>query len=80
MPNLTLAISGQTKKNMEKYHKVRWSKVVRTIIERKIEDFEIAEKLVKKSKLSEKDAEKLSLRANHSIAEHAKRLLSESDN
>lgn len=77
MVNLTLAISDETKKKMEKFPSVKWSNAVRVIIERKLGDFEEAERLSKKSKLSEKDAEKMSSKVDASIGRHAKRLLNE---
>ena len=77
MGNLTLAISDETKKRMGRFHSVKWSNAVRVIIERKLDDFEEAQKLSKKSLLSEKDVEELSLKVDASMAKHAKRLLNE---
>ncbi len=77
MGNLTLAISGETKKRMERFPSVKWSNAVRVIIERKLDDFEETQRLSKKSLLSEKDVEELSKKVNASMARHAKRLLNE---
>lgn len=77
MGNITLSISDETKKKMQKYPSVRWSNAVRVMIERKIHDFETTERLAKKMVLSEKDVEKISLKVNASMARHAKRLLNE---
>ena len=79
MGNLTLAISDETKKKMERFPKVKWSNAVRVIIERKLDDFEEAQRLSKKSHLTEKDVEKMSSKVDASIGRHAKRLLNEAD-
>ena len=65
---------------MEKHPEIRWSNAVRAIIERKLSDFEIAEKLAQKSNLTEKDAEQLTKKINKEMGKHARKLLNESYN
>ena len=77
MPNITLSVSDVTKQKMKQHPEVRWSNAVRVMIEKKLHDFEVAERLARKSSLTEKDVELLSSKVNKSIAEHAKRLLNE---
>ncbi len=77
MPNITLSVSDVTKQKMKQHPEVRWSNAIRTMIEKKLHDFETAEKLAKKSTLTEKDIELLSTKADKSMAKHAKRLLDE---
>ncbi|MBI5872404.1 hypothetical protein HZB88_04980 [archaeon] len=77
MPNITLSITKEAKSKMDKHPEVRWSNAVRAVIEQKIADFEEAEKLAKKSLLTEKDVEVLSLKVNRAMAKHARRLLNE---
>ena len=79
MPNLTLAITDQTKKKMNDHPNIRWSNVVRAIIEQKLEDFEIAEKIAKKSKFSQEDADFFAEKINKTSAKHARRLLNENN-
>jgi hypothetical protein len=79
MPNLTLSITEETKRKMEQHPSIRWSNVVRCIIEKKLEDFEEAEKLAKKSALTERDVELLSKKVAKDSAKLAKRLLNESN-
>lgn len=79
MPNITLSINEETKQKMKKYPEVRWSNAIRVIIERKLQDFEIAEKLAKKSRLTEKDVNMLSAKVDKAMAKHAKGLLNESN-
>lgn len=77
MPNLTLSITEKTKQRMGKHREVRWSNVVRVVIERKLSDFEEAERLAQKSLLSERDIEMLASKANKAMAKHAVGLLNE---
>ena len=74
-----MSITDETKSKMEKHPEVRWSNAVRAIIERKLHDFEVAEALAQKSRLTEKDVELLSAKVSKQAAEHAKRLLNESN-
>ncbi len=78
MPNLTLSITEETKKMMDKHPEISWSNVVRVIIEQKLRDFEEAERLASKSKITEKEFEKFISKVNKETALHAKRLLNES--
>lgn len=79
MPNITLSISEDLKKEMEKYSAVRWSSAVRNIIEQKIADFEEAESIAKKSKLSWKSWKLISTKISKNAAKHAEGLLNESN-
>ena len=79
MPNITLSIPEETKKRMEKHPHVKWSNAIRTIIERKLDDFEEAERLAQKSTLTEKDVELLSKKVDKAMARHARKLLNENN-
>lgn len=79
MPNITISVTKETRRRMKEHPEVRWSNVVRTIIERKLLDFVEAERLAQKSSLTEKDVEMLSKKAAKGFARHAKRLLNESN-
>ena len=78
MPNLTLSIPEETKKRMTQHPHVRWSNVVRTIIEQKLDDFEVAERLAKKGSLKLSDFEDIRKKVADSSRKHAERLLHES--
>ena len=56
MANITLSIPDILYKKMKNHTEVRWSEIVRQIIQKRLEDFELMEKLVSKSKLTEKDS------------------------
>jgi len=75
MPNLTLSISETTKKRMDRHPHVKWSSAVRAIIESKLNDFERAEKLSLKSRVSEKDVEFIMKKVNMAAAKRARELL-----
>ena len=79
MPNITLSITEKIKQEMEKHSEIRWSNAVRIIIEKKLQDFKGAERIANKSKLTEKDIRALSAKVSKDTAEHAKRLLHESN-
>ena len=78
MPNITLSITGETRQKMKRHPEVRWSNAIRALIERKLRDFEEAERLARKSRLTERDVEWLTKQAAGDAARHAKRLLHES--
>jgi len=59
MPNLTLAIPEELHEKMKIHTEIRWSEVVRRSIANKIKDLEILDKITKKSKLTQKDVDKI---------------------
>ena len=79
MPNITLSITEEMKNKMDKHSELRWSNAVRSIIDRKLRDFEEAEKIASKSRLAEKDIKAVLEKVKKSTAVHAKRLLNESN-
>ena len=79
MPNITLSISEELKKEMEKYSSVKWSSAVRNVIEQKIADFEEADSIAKKSRLNWKTWKLISAKISKNAAKHAEALLNESN-
>ena len=77
MPNITLSISEETKKHMDQYPHIRWSNAIRTIIERKLIDFEEAEGLAKKGGLKQSDIDPIVEKINQDMGKRAKELLHE---
>ncbi len=77
MPNLTLVIDKETRDRMKRHSSVKWSDAVRTIIEKKLEDFEEAERLAQKSKLTMADVKEISKKIEKASSRHALRLLNE---
>lgn len=59
MGNMTLSVSSELGKKMEKHPEIRWSNVARQAFEKKIEELEWMDRLLKNSELTEADAEKI---------------------
>ncbi len=55
MSNITLALPDDVSREMKQFSDIRWSEVARAAIVDKLETLKFAEKLAKKSKLTEKD-------------------------
>ncbi|MDP2750249.1 MAG: hypothetical protein Q8O89_05450 [Nanoarchaeota archaeon] len=60
MGNITLAIPEDVHKDMKSFSEVRWSEVARKAIVAKLETLKMAEKLAKKSKITQSDADAFS--------------------
>lgn len=60
MGNITLAIPDEVHEEMKHFSEVRWSEVARKAIIEKLDALLIAEKLAKKSKLTESDIREFS--------------------
>lgn len=68
MANMTLAIPDELHKKMKRLSEIRWSEIARQAIEQRINDLETIEKIVKKSKLTKRDAEKIAEKIKKGIA------------
>ena len=80
MANITLSVTEDTRRKMKGHPEIRWSNAIRAMIDKKLKDFEEADKLAQKSVLTEKDVEVLSKKVAKDSARHAERLLNESNN
>ncbi len=72
MPSLTLSVPQEILKRMKKHPEVKWSEVVRSIIVQQLDEWENAEKIASKSRLTEKDVEELALAVDRDLAKHFK--------
>ena len=68
MTNLTLAVPPRLHEKMKEHSEIRWSEIVRMAIQKKIEDLELMDMLTNKSKLSAKDALKISEEIDEGVA------------
>lgn len=59
MTNITLSVPDELLKRMKKFDEIKWSAIVRKIIEQKVRDLEMLEKITSKSKLTKEDAEEI---------------------
>lgn len=69
MANITLSVPDELKKEMDSMRFINWSEVARIAIKEKIVQFKVLESIVKKSKLTEKDAMELSKKINKAMSE-----------
>ena len=69
MPNVTLAIPEDLHQRMKKHSEIRWSEVVRKTISEKIEDLELMERIVSKSKLTKKDVDEIAHKIDREVFE-----------
>lgn len=63
MTNMTLSIPEELHKKMMRHVEFKWSEIARQAFERKLTEVEFMEKALRKSKLTEEDAERI----GHSI-------------
>ncbi len=68
MANITLAIPEELHRKMRKHKDLRWSSLVRSVIEKKINDLEAMDRLLAKSRLTEKDALEISEKIKKAVA------------
>lgn len=68
MGNMTLAVPEDLHKIMDRHKDVKWTEVARQAMWEKARKLELMDKLLAKSKLTEKDAEKIGHKIKHGIA------------
>ena len=68
MTNMTLAVPEDLKKIMSRHQEVKWSEVARNAMWTHAKKLELMDKLLSKSKLTEKDAERIGHKIKHEIA------------
>ncbi len=66
--NITLSIPDELHKKMKKMSEIRWSEIVRQVIEQRVHDLEMMNKITAKSKFTKRDIEKLSKKIKEGIA------------
>ncbi len=59
MTNITLSVSDELHKRMKQHTELKWSDIARQAFEKKVAEVEFMEKALKKSKLTEEDAERI---------------------
>lgn len=68
MPNITLAIPEKLHKQLKSHNEVRWSEVIRKILEKRLKDLEVMDEIASKSKFTEKDVEEIGEKIKEGIA------------
>ncbi len=59
MVNMTLSIPDDLHKKMRQHTELKWSDIARQAFEKKIKEIELMNKVLSKSELTEKDAERI---------------------
>lgn len=70
MVSLTLSVPLELRRKMKQYPQIKWSEVVRAIIQRQISELEEFEHLVSKSRLTEQDVKELADKVDDDMAKH----------
>jgi len=68
MANITLAIPNYLHKKLRDHSEIRWSEVVRKILEKRLKDLEAMDEIVSKSRLTEKDVVEIGEKIKEGIA------------
>ena len=69
MVSVTLSMPEDVKHKMDGFSWINWSGLAREAFVKKMDEFEVLEKITSKSKLSEKDAKKLADEINKRVSE-----------
>lgn len=68
MVNMTLSIPEELYKEMQRHSELKWSEVAREAFEKKIRELHWIDEVLKRSKLTEEDAERIGHKIKHGIA------------
>ena len=68
MVSLTLSVPADLRKRMQRHPQIRWSAMVRSILEQQVDELEEAERIASKSRLSQKDVKELSEKVDAGVS------------
>jgi hypothetical protein len=68
MVNITLAIPDSLHKKLKEHNEIRWSEVIRQVLQKNLEQLELMDEIVKKSRFTEKNAKEISDKIDSSVA------------
>jgi predicted CopG family antitoxin len=66
--NVTISLPEELYRKMKEHDEVSWSAVIRNLIERKLKDMELLDKLTSRSRLSEEDVSLLAEKFDKGVA------------
>ena len=75
MPNITLSVSKELKKEMERFPEMNWSEIARQAIRQKTVQLSVLKSITSKSKFTEKDAIALGRKINKGLAKKYEKLV-----
>ena len=67
--HMTMTVTKDLDKKMRRFPKVKWNAIAIEAIEKEVEKLDFLDRLLKKSKLTEKDAETLGHKIKHAMNE-----------
>ncbi|MDP2717982.1 MAG: hypothetical protein Q8P02_04530 [Candidatus Micrarchaeota archaeon] len=79
MVSLTLSIPEELKRRMQGHPEIRWSNVVRSIIQRNLDDLEEADRLASKSRLTLNDVRTMAEKVDAAMAKQWDEITRETD-
>ena len=68
MANITLTIPNVLHEKIRNHSEIRWSEVIRQLLQKKIEQLELMNQIVNKSKLTQKDVDEISEKIDSKVA------------
>jgi len=68
MPNLTISISEELKKELSEFKVMNWSEVAREAFEKKVIQLKVLESFSKDSELTQEDALRLGRKVNEALS------------
>ncbi len=77
MPNLTLAIPEDLKREMDSMPEMNWSEIARKAIQERAAEYRLFKAIVAKSKLTKKDARALGDKVNEGLYRKYKQMYDE---
>ncbi len=72
MTHMNMIVTEDLNRKMKRFPKVKWDAIAREAIEKEIEKLDIMDKLLAKSKLTERGAEALGHKIKHAMSERFK--------
>ena len=66
--NITLTIPNILHEKIRRHSEIRWSEVIRQLLQKKIEQLELMNQIVNKSKLTQKDVDEISEKIDSNVA------------
>ncbi len=68
MANITLKIPNDLHEKIRNHAEIRWSEVIRQLLQKKIEQLELMNQIIKKNKLTKEDIDEISKKIDSNVA------------
>ncbi len=67
MPNMTFSIPEKLHQEIKHHTDIKWSEIARKAFEKKVQELHLLDKMLKKSTLTEEDAERIGHAIKHNM-------------